>query len=1105
MRSTTNTDGLQTESTRVVMNDVDRSSSLFDVRECWQQRIESKVHARLFDEAPVLDRIGRYTVLEEIGRGGMGTVYSAYDEQLGRKVALKVLRDDELPTEEGRLRLRREAQALARLSHANVVTIHEVGIGDGRMYLAMEFIQGQSLDQWLRSEPAWPEVLDAMVQAGRGLAAAHAADLVHRDFKLLNVMRAQDGVVKVLDFGLVREAHDDSVTSDPDLPSSSDSHSDMGLTLPGRVMGTPSYMSPEQHRGVVAGPQSDQYSFCIAVWESLSGSRPFGGSDMRKLAEAKLMGPPSWPSRAPSVGRRIVDALRRGLSPEPGDRWPSMDALLEALSWDPRRRRNRWWAGLGVLGALSLGGALQVGAQVQQMRCSGAEASLSGVWDETRRAQVEEGMVGIDRSYAVAAWERTDQELSDYADAWATMHTQTCEATTVRAEQSAEVMDLRMACLHRAAFELSTTVDVLADADDQVVRRAHELTGGLPPLSRCADVEALQARVPPPEDPAAMVEVEALREQLQRYRVEQEAGRYVSALEGTESVVARAEALGYAPLVAEAKLRRGMLRSDNGHYAEAEQDLRQAYAVAIEQRHDEVALDAVTSLVFVVGHEQARHAEGRVWGETALAHARLGRDDRGLARVLDNVGAVLSIEGEYEQAKQHFERALRLHEQELGSEHPAVARSVSNLGTALSSLGDYAQAKLLHERALRIQEAALGPEHPEVADSLVDLGIAHHRLGEYEQARLDYERALRIKEAALGPEHPDVAACLANLCSVFEQQAQYEEARDCHERALQITEQALGPDHPIVANGLSSLGIVLFRLGEYEPAKQRLEQSLEVRERVLGPDHPDVAVSLGNLGGVLKAHGDYEHATQYYERALTILEEELGPDHPEVAIVLSNLGTILYHQAKDDEARPYLERALRIKEQALGPDHPRVATSLSSLGNVLTELGEHEQARDHHERSLQILETSLGPDNPKLAFAVNDVGTAQFHAGEHERAKASWTRAVALWEQGSGIDHVNLAYPLTDLAKLALDEGDFDAARAYAERAVSIREDNEVGAALLATTRFVLARAWWPKRSQRRRAYALAVGALDLLVEHAPDDEERAQIERWLSAHRVRQ
>nr|MCH9680842.1 protein kinase [Deltaproteobacteria bacterium] len=303
--------------------------------------IEAKVRERLFVRDDVR-HVGRFALLKQIGRGGMGTVYSAYDQQLDRKVAIKILREDELPDETARLRFNREAQALARLSHPNVVTVHDVGKSHGELFLAMEFIRGESIADWLLSKPDWRVVLDAFMQAGRGLLAAHQAGLVHRDLKPHNLMRSDEGVVKVLDFGLAQVANDD-----PGLEV---------LTRPGVVVGTPAYMSPEQIQGRLVDASSDQFSFCVALYEALYSERPFEGQGFPAVVLSQFNGqsPLRQAPRDTRVPNAVHKVLIRGLELRPEERWPSMEALLEALSRAPRRRLKRSVVGLASVAVLGV-------------------------------------------------------------------------------------------------------------------------------------------------------------------------------------------------------------------------------------------------------------------------------------------------------------------------------------------------------------------------------------------------------------------------------------------------------------------------------------------------------------------------------------------------------------------------------------------------------------------------------------------------------------------------------------------------------------------------------------------------------------------------------
>ena len=300
-----------------------------------QQRIGALVLQRLFDRKPTAMRIGRFSVLERIGRGGMGTVYAAYDEQLDRKVAVKVLGRSDRGGDVARRRLQREAQAMARLSHPNVVTVHEVGESDGEVFVAMEFIRGQSLDAWIKTSPDWREVVEVFVQAGRGLIAAHEAGLVHRDLKPHNIMRTDEGVVKVLDFGLARAAGDDSVDS-LELPAVSSSSSgsvlDDELTRTGAVLGTPAYMSPEQIDGRSLDARSDLYAFAVVCFEAITGQRLVDSREFAGVAYEVTRRPaPSLLAFRPELPAAFDEAFRRALAKDPAERPDSVAAWVTSV------------------------------------------------------------------------------------------------------------------------------------------------------------------------------------------------------------------------------------------------------------------------------------------------------------------------------------------------------------------------------------------------------------------------------------------------------------------------------------------------------------------------------------------------------------------------------------------------------------------------------------------------------------------------------------------------------------------------------------------------------------------------------------------------------
>jgi len=281
--------------------------------------------------------LGHYQLERELGAGAMGVVYAAFDPELTRRIAIKVLRRERATTE-AKERLLREARAMARLAHVNVVTVYEVGTAHGRDFVAMELIEGETLSEWLRGHRPAGAILDAFLAAGCGLAAAHAAGIVHRDFKPRNVLRSREGRVVVTDFGLACDVNAKAPDVDDRVPSMAGEVA-LGspeLTATGTLLGTPPYMAPEQWCGTGVTAAADQFAYCVALWEAFAGERPFRGPTLDDFRRQTAHGPAALDaSRIPRWARGL---LLRGMDPDPARRWPSMDALLARLAVARRRR-----------------------------------------------------------------------------------------------------------------------------------------------------------------------------------------------------------------------------------------------------------------------------------------------------------------------------------------------------------------------------------------------------------------------------------------------------------------------------------------------------------------------------------------------------------------------------------------------------------------------------------------------------------------------------------------------------------------------------------------------------------------------------------------------
>jgi tetratricopeptide (TPR) repeat protein/predicted Ser/Thr protein kinase len=681
------------------------------------QRLFAEVQGRLLGPAEPA-RIGRYALRERLGVGGMGVVYAADDAALGRRVAVKLLHD---PGAEGPLRARfhREAQALARLSHPNVVQVYEVGEVGGRLFVAMEFVEGLTLSQWQTRQPrGWRELLEVYLQAGRGLAAAHAAGLVHRDFKPENALVGADGRVRVLDFGLARAAAE----AEPAAPSPADGALVQPLTATGTLMGTPAYMSPEQWRGEPTDARSDQFSFCVALYAAVHGARPFAGRELRTLRDEVLAGrvaPPPERARVPGALRR---ALLRGLRVDPAARWPDMPALLAALE-RVRRGRPIAWLGLGMLAlgvGAALGGRWSVAEEpVPKDICAGGAAQVEAVWGPGRRDAVRSAFLATERRTSGELWAQVAAQLDLYARDWERSHRAAClaalaaeERPAAAGERPAEGPYLTLACLDRGLGELRALTDAFIRDADAVVDDAVKAVYKLRSLEECRERPEAGLLTAAPADPKAAVQVQALAGELDEISALLKAGEYARGVPQARQAAAQARALGHDHTTAEALVLLGSLESLTGEYALAERSLFAAALVAERGDNRAALARARTELVLVLGYGLGRFDEALQWGE--LARNALPAAGGALeVRLRSALGLVHQRRGDLPAATAAFTGALELAEATLGPDNPGVATVLGHLAAVQADAGERAAARSSLRRALAIRERALGPEHPD--------------------------------------------------------------------------------------------------------------------------------------------------------------------------------------------------------------------------------------------------------------------------------------------------------------------------------------------------------------------------------------------------------
>ena len=430
-------------------------------------------------------------------------------------------------------------------------------------------------------------------------------------------------------------------------------------------------------------------------------------------------------AKVPSWIRKV---LLRGLRVKPDERFPSMHDLLAALTRDPNATRRKVVASaagvvLMLAMAMAIGGRGILGNQTAV--CAGGPEKLVGIWDlrapggeePPRHARVREAFTRTGKSYAGDVFATASRTLTSYAQSWAAMYRDACEATAVRKAQSTEVLDLRMSCLQERLAGLRALTDVFADGTAEVVDHAVSGANALAPLERCADVPVLRAVVQPPADPATRAKVSALRTRLSELKARYDAGRIKDAVKDAPALVAEAQELRHLPVVAEAQQLHSLILLKANDSGGAAAVAKEAFLTADAARHDEVRALAARQLLFTLGCLQGHFEEAHAWARTAEAVLdRLGGHELMRAWYLNDLGSLLDLEGEKEKAIRVYREAIALKEKVLGRDHPDVGESEANLATLLTDLDRNLEALAHVNRAIELMEKGLGPQHPDLGN-----------------------------------------------------------------------------------------------------------------------------------------------------------------------------------------------------------------------------------------------------------------------------------------------------------------------------------------------------------------------------------------------------
>jgi len=865
------------------------------------------------------ESVGRYLVLERVGAGGMGVVYAAYDPTLDRRVALKLLHPRTTSSSgEYQRRLLREAQAMAKLSHPNVVTVHDVELVDNRVVVAMEYVRDGSLDQWLKGGDGngrrpWREVLDMFVEAGKGLAAAHAGGLIHRDFKPSNVLVGKNGRPRVTDFGLARPEGDTDVSSEDATGSPA---LQTPMTQTGAIMGTPAYMAPEQHVGGQADARADQFSFCVSLYEGLYGERPFAGGTAAQVVQAIERGDVRDEPKDTQVPRWLRQVLLRGVRAARQERYASMDELLAELSRDRTSRVGRGvalFAGLGVL-IFAVNAATQPTSAKAPDVCAAAADGLTAVWGDAQRADVRKKLEGTAVTYARDVANSIVPRIDAFASQWATMRTDSCRATKERAEQSDNMMDRRAMCLDARLQSLASFVAVLTTKPSKaVVDKAIGMARGLPQLAECADKKTLLLAVPPPPGAAIRAKIIEYDREIADIGTLTSMGKSKDALKRASALVVEVDKFPYARTRALALLRKGIAQSRLAK-PEGLATLRRGLKAAHEG-HQVATIRAVWFLLIeTLGDELKKPKDALAlvpYAEAAVAGAANPRIWGGV--LLSFTGSVRLAAGDQEGALRDLKRAVEI-------------------------LKD---SKIAPNGTLR----ALG--------SLTQLYFGQRKLGEAKKVLAQLAVELKRRH---GERHLTLGQVYGNMGILAMREQKLGEARELMVKSLAIKRQVIGEDHYSVLDGRSNVAMLDFSQGKVKQARAELEALAKAYERVRGPDHTDVATVLQQLAEVSITDATrYAASVKGLQRALAIQSKKQGAKHPAVAAVhrvLSQWHWVAKQYGKCVEAA---RSGLAIIDTKKGKPSWRVGVLRGRVGTCLVGDNKHAAAISELEQALAIL------------------------------------------------------------------------------------------------------------------------------------------------------
>jgi tetratricopeptide (TPR) repeat protein len=1002
---------------------------------------------------------GRYKLLEEIGEGGMGTVWVAEQSQpVRRKVALKLIKAG-MDSKTVLARFEAERQALAVMDHPHIAKVLDGGVTDtGRPFFVMEYVKGVPITHYCdATRLSVPQRLQLFVQVCQAVQHAHQKGIIHRDLKPSNILVApydDRPVPKVIDFGLAKAMHQ-SLT-ERTLHTAHET-----------VLGTPLYMSPEQAQlnNLDIDTRSDIYSLGVLLYELLTGTTPLEKKRFKEAAWEEIQRlireeePPRPSTRLSSTDTLPTLAASRQTEPARLTRLVRGELdwiVMKALEKDRSRRYEtangfaldvqRYLAGEPVLAAPP-----SVCYRLGKLACK-YRAALT-----TAAALVVLLVAGV----AVSTWQAVRATQAESAARLAeqdAVQAQQAEAARAEGERLARLEAQAQKTNAEQAAAAEKLANEQAQKRLQQIEKANDILGSifehLDPKEIARADRPLQAILVEKLDQAVVqLEGESIGEPLVVAAMQLKLGRSLLGLgEADKAIVVLEKARATF---------RGRLNPDHPQTLTSMSYLAMAYSdagkldLAVPLNEETFKLtkakfgpDHPDTLASMNNLAVAYRDAGKLYLALSLFEealelrkkARLGPNHPDTLTTMNNLADAYRAAGKLDKALPLYQATLKYHQAWLGPEHPHTLASMSHLAEAYQDAGTLDLAVPLHEETVKLANTKLGPDHPQTLASMNNLAQAYRASGKLALAVSLLEQTVKLAKAKLGPNHPHTLTAMSNLGGAYQDAGKLDLAVSLLEQTVQLTQARFGTTRPDLLICMNNLAAAYLDAGKADLALPLFEQTFKLRKARQGPDHPDTLASMNSLAVAYQHAGKLDVALPLFQETLKLTKAKLGPDHGETLRTMNHLALAYQAAGQLDKALPLHEETFQLTKAKLGPDHPHTLTSMSNLAVAYQVADRLDLAGPLLEQTLRLRKARLGPDHPDTLRSMNSLAEAYRAARKLDLAVPLHEETFKLTKALLGPDHPDTLKTMNSLAETYQDAGKLDLAVPLYEETLKLRK-----------------------------------------------------------------